>query len=149
MRRALLLSLALLLPACGGGGDEKAAFVEDAKTICDKAAAETDALTFPKAPVEFAPYADRLVEIAKQAQSELTALEIPDADEKDLQRKVFDPFADVIDEGRRFAAQVRAAGEDQAKLLPLLSQLPDAGDVDLDYLRSYGLGTCADVIERK
>lgn len=148
MRRALLLSTALLLTACGGGDDEKAAFVADAAAVCEKAAADTKALKAPAAPAEFAPYADDIVRIAKQAQADLAKLTPPEADEADLRTKVLEPFADVVVEGEAFAKKVRAAGPDQAKLLPLLGQVPDSGDVDLEYLRDYGLGTCADVISQ-
>jgi len=148
MRRALLLSTVLLLTACGGD-DAKEAFVRDATQICERAAADSEALKTPSTPAEFAPYADSLVRIAEQAQQDLTELELPEADREDLQSRVLDPFADVVEEGRAFADKVRAAGEDQAKLLPLLSQVPDAGEVDLEYLRDYGLGTCADVISRE
>ena len=131
MRRALLLSTALLLTACGGGEDEKAAYVKDATAVCEDAAAESEALKTPATPAEFAPYADGIVRIAKQAQADLAKLTPPEEDEADLRTKVLEPFADVVQEGEAFAKKVRAAGEDQAKLLPLLSQVPDAGAVDL------------------
>ena len=149
MRRALLLSAALLLTACGGGDDEgKAAFVEQASAVCSKAAADKDALKAPKAAADFAPYADELVKIAEQAQRDLAALEPPADDRAELEERVLQPFGDVVEEGRQFAAKVRAAGDDQAKLLPLLGEVPDSGEVDLEYLRSYGLDTCADVIDQ-
>ena len=146
MRRALLLSTALLLPACGGGEDAKAAYVADAKAVCKEAAADKAALKTPSAPAEFSPYADQLVAIAEGAQRDLAALEPPADDRAELEERVLDPFADVVEEGRDFAAQVEAAGDDQAALLALLGERPDAGEVDLDYLRRYGLKTCADVI---
>jgi hypothetical protein len=148
MRRGLLLTTALLLTACGGGDDAKAAYVEDASAICDKAAEQSKALKRPTSAVEFSPYADSIVRIAKQAQQALAELEPPADGREDLETKVLDPFAAVVEEGEAFAEKVRAAGQDQAKLLPLLSQVPDAGDVDLEYLRSYGLDTCADVISQ-
>ena len=147
--RALLLSGLLLVAACGGGDDEKAAYVEQASAICERAAEEGKALKTPAAPADFAPYAEGLVGVAEKAQAELEELEPPAEDREELEDRVLIPFAGVVDEGRAFAAKVRAAGEDQAKLLPLLSQIPDAGDVDLEYLRDYGLGTCADVINRE
>ena len=147
MRRALLLSSVLLLAACGGGEDEKAAFVEQATAVCTEAAAQEEVLVFPTAPAEFAPYAEAVVGIAEQAEAELAGLELPEDDAEALRTRVLEPFSDVVDEGRAFAADVRAAGDDQAKLLPLLGQVPDAGEVDLEYLRSYGLDTCADVID--
>jgi hypothetical protein len=148
MRRALLLTSALLLTACGGGDDEKAAYVADASAVCEEAAAESKALKTPAAPAEFAPYADGIVRIAKQAQADLGKLTPPEDDEAELRSKVLEPFAAVVLEGEEFAKKVRAAGQDQAKLLPLLGQVPDSGEVDLEYLRDYGLDTCADVISR-
>lgn len=153
MRRAPLLACtvtsALLLAGCGGGDDDKATFVKEAKAVCDRAAQESETLKTPATPAEFAPYADQLVRIAQQAQQDLETLELPEADREDLQDRVLEPFADVVAEGEAFAEEVRAAGEDQAKLLPLLGKIPDAGEVDLEYLRSYGLASCADVIDPK
>lgn len=148
MRRALLLSTALLLTACGGGDDEKAAFVAEATAICERAQKESQALKTPTAAAQFAPYADGIVRIAEQAQQDLEALALPEADRADLESRVLEPFADVVAEGQAFAKEVRAAGGDQAKLLPLLGKVPDSGEVDLEYLRDYGLGTCADAISR-
>ena len=148
MRRALLLTTALLLTACGGGDDAKATFVDEAKAICERAQEDSKTLKTPATPAEFAPYAQAVVGIAEQAQQDLETLELPEEDAAALRDKVLEPFADVVAEGQAFAAKVEAAGEDQAKLLPLLSQVPDAGEVDLEYLRSYGLGTCADAISR-
>ena len=148
MRRVLVLSTVLLLAACGGG-EEKEAFVKSATEICQRAADDSKALKTPSTPAEFAPYADKIVAIAEQAQEDLSALEPPADDREDLENKVLEPFADVVEEGRQFAKKVREAGTDQAKLLPLLSQVPDSGEVDLEYLRSYGLDTCADVIEQE
>lgn len=149
MRRALLLTTALLLTACGGGDEDKAAFVDEATAICERAQQDGKELKTPAKPAEFAPYAQAVVGIAEQAQQDLETLELPEKDAAQLQDKVLEPFADVVAEGQAFVAKVEAAGEDQAKLLPLLSQVPGAGEVDLEYLRSYGLGTCADVISRE
>lgn len=149
MRRALLLSGALLLTACGGGEDDKKQYVTDATAVCEKAAAESEELTVPTTPEGFADYAGELVAIAEDAQADLAELEPPADDKDELEKRVLDPFADVVEEGRQFAQKVEDAGGDQSKLLPLLSQLPDAGEVDLQYLRDYGLETCADLIDQK
>ena len=155
MRRARLLSTgllstALLLTACGGGGDDaKAEYVKDASAVCERASAEFEALKVPTTPAGFAPYADEVVAIAEQAQRDLSELTLPSDDRKDLETKVLEPYADVVEEARQFAKKVRAAGEDQSKLLPLLGQVPDSGEVDLEYLRSYGLDACADVIAQE
>lgn len=148
MRRALLLSTALLLPACGGGDDEKAAYVERASAICEEAAAEFEALPAPSTPDTIAPYADRLVAVIEDAQTELTALTPPEEDRAELEEKVLEPLGDLVADGKDFADRVREAGSDQAKLLPLLSQRPSTDDIDIAFLRSYGLDSCADAVEQ-
>lgn len=147
MRDALLLSTVLLLAGCGGG-DPKQEYIEEASEICERASSERDDLTFPAKPADFAPYADEVVAIAERAQEDLAELEPPEEDRAELERRVLEPYASLVQEGKAFAEEVRAAGEDQKKLLPLLGQVPDADEVDLEYLRSYGLGTCADAISR-
>lgn len=147
MRRALLLSTTLLLAACGGGEDARAAYVEDATAICEEAKTEFEALTVPTSPDGFAPYADQVVGIVEKAEAELGTLMPPEDDRAALQERVLDPLAGLVKEGRAYAEQVRAAGDDQAKLLSLLSKRPSAADIDTEYLRSYGLEECADAIE--
>lgn len=147
MRRALLLSTALLLTACGGGDDARAAYVEDATAVCEEAKTEFEALTVPTSPEGFAPYADQVVGIVEKAAAELGTLMAPEEDRAELQERVLDPLGGLVEEGRTYAEQVRAAGEDQAKLLSLLSQRPSAADVDTEFLRSYGLEECADAVE--
>lgn len=145
MRRLLLLSMTLLLAGCGGS--EKDAYVEQASAVCERAAEETEALKRPAGTDEFAPYVEQVVQIAARAEAELAALEPPADDRAELEERVLQPFADVVEEGRVFSEKVKAAGN-TSKLLPLLKQVPDAGEVDLEYLRDYGLDTCADAISR-
>ena len=152
MRRApvlcALLSTAALLTACGGDEvDPKVAYVEQATGVCDEAQRAFEALPTPTTPQGFAPYADELVGILETAQTELSGLTPPEEDEAELRSRVLDPFADVVEEGKAFAADVEAAGTDQAALLGLLAERPSAAGVDTEYLREYGLPTCADAIE--
>lgn len=146
----LLPALVLGLAACGSdepsGPDPKAAYVQQASAVCDSAKKQFGALMAPTTPAGFAPYAESTVTIAEKAQKELAALTPPEKDRAALQSKVLDPFAAVIVEGRDFVGKVKAAGSDQAQLLPLLSQVPKTDGIDKDYLRSYGLGGCADAI---
>ena len=144
----LLLS-ALLLTACGGDDvDPKVAYVEQATGVCDEAQRAFEALATPTTPEGFAPYADELVGILETAQTELSGLTPPPEDEAELKSKVLDPFAEVVEQGKAFAGDVEAAGTDQAALLALISQRPSAAAVDTEYLRTYGLPTCADAIEQ-
>ena len=148
MRRALLLSTVLLLAACGGGEDEKAAYVESASGVCSGAVKEFEGLKVPTTPDGFAPYAEELVGILEAAQQELAGLTPPEDDQAELEDKVLEPFAALVQEGKAYAAEVRKAGTDQSKLLTLLSQRPTAKDIDTEYLRSYGLESCAEAVER-
>lgn len=154
MRRALLVLPLLVLPACGGGGDggdggdsAKAAYVAAAVKVCEVAKTDAAALKAPAAPADFKPFVDGNLAIATRARTELDALTPPPADADALRTKVLDPFAALVSDGEAFAAKVTAAGTDQAKLLPLLAQVPTAEGVDLEFLRSYGLGVCADVLD--
>lgn len=147
----LALPLAMSLAACGGddGGSEddpKAAFVDQAAAICTSADEDVSALEQPTAAAQFAPFVEQTIAIAERAQDELAALTPPEQDRAELEERVLDPFAALVEEGRAFAGRVEAAGQDQLQLLPLLSQRPTADDIDLDYLREYGLETCADAI---
>ena len=153
MRRALVLctltATALLLSGCGGEEvDPKVAYVEQATGICDEAQRAFEALPTPTTPDGFAPYANELVGILETAETELSGLTPPPDDEAELESKVLEPFADVVEQGKTFAGEVEAAGTDQAKLLGLLAQRPSAAGVDTEFLRTYGLPTCADAIEQ-
>jgi hypothetical protein len=143
--------LVLVLSACSGGGEEvdpRQAFIEQASAICTEADEQFHALPQPTTPEQFGPYVEQTVTIAEQAQADLGELALPEDDRTELEAKVFRPFATLVDEGRAFAEQVAAAGTDQSKLLPLLSQRPTSAAIDLDYLASYGLPTCADAISQ-
>lgn len=155
MTRSLLLLpiAALVLSGCSGGGSAeddaaaaKAAYVQQASAVCDKAAKERDALAPPTAAAGFAPYVRSLVGIASRSEAELSALTPPEPDRAALQSKVLDPLAASVEQGEQFAAKVEAAGEDQQKLAGLLAEAPTTSGIDLDFLRSYGLDSCVAAI---
>lgn len=152
MRRALLLLPFLLLPACsgndGGGEDVKATYVAEAQQVCEDAVEEFEALTVPTTPEGFAPYADALVGIVEKTHHELAALTPPEEDRARLEERALDPLEALVAEGKAYAEQVRAAGADQAELLTLLSQRPKVDGIDVGYLRSYGLSSCAEAVEK-
>ncbi|TAL24118.1 MAG: hypothetical protein EPN99_03325 [Frankiales bacterium] len=152
MKRALVLLPLLLLPACGGGDDGgedvKASYVAGATGVCEGAVEDFEALVTPTTPEGFAPYADSLVGILEKAHDQLAVLTPPEADRARLAEKVIDPLAALVDEGKAYAARVRAAGPDQARLLALLSERPTADTIDVGYLRSYGLSACAEAVEK-
>ena len=147
MRSRLLLPAAVLvLAACGGGDDAKADYVEQASAVCTDAKAQLDAEERPAAVEGFAPYVQRVVQIAEQAEERLLAIEPPEDDRAELEQKLLDPLSAQVEEGRQYEEKVKAAGIDTAKLRPLLGQIPGTGDIDLAFVEEYGLGACTELI---
>ena len=159
MMRALLVLPVLLLAGCGGddpalddaapggGPDLKTAYVTQATEVCQAAKTEADALVTPTTAEAFPPFVQQSVALVTRVQTALSALVPPPDDQAQLRSKVLDPFADLAERATAYGTQVEAAGTDQAKLLPLLTQAPKADGIDLVFLRQYGLGLCADVVE--
>ena len=156
---APLAALVLALSACSGGdgddaaapqeADPKEAYVEQADEVCSSADDDFAALGgTPTAPAEFGPYVQETVGIAERAQTELAALTPPEADRADLESKVLTPFAELVEQGKAWSSQVTAAGGDQAALLGLLGSRPTSAGIDKEYLREYGLTSCADAISK-
>lgn len=149
-----LATAALVLTACsdGGGGaaapevDPKQAYVDAASEVCTSAVEDFAGLTPPSAPADFAPYVEQTVEIVEGAQRDLAALTPPEQDRAELESKVLDPFAELVEQGTAWGEQVVAAGNDQTVLLGLLSQRPDSTGIDREFLRSYGLDPCAEAV---
>lgn len=136
------------LTACGGSGDDaKTAYVSEATNICEVAQTDVAALKSPASAAELKPFVDNSLGIAKRAHNELLQLTPPPADVAELKTKVLDPFTALITRSEAYAAKVTAAGSDPAKLLPLLSEGPKPDGIDLGFLRSYGLPTCADLLK--
>lgn len=156
MRRLLTLPLPVLavlalgLTACSGGGeqDAKETYVEQASAVCDEASTDFSGLTQPAAPADLGPFVDQTLAIAERAQTGLAALTPPEDDRAELESRVLDPFATLVDEGRAYAVEVEAAGTNPVALLPLLGQRPSVEGIDLDYLREYGLESCAGAISQ-
>lgn len=144
-----LLVLATLA-GCGGSEepapDPKPAYVERATAICRDADAEFRALEPPATPQQFGPYVQQTVALAERAQTSLQKLTPPPKDRAALQSKVLGPFAELVEQGKAYSAEVTAAGGDQARLLALLDERPTSAGIDKAYLQTYGLQTCADAI---
>lgn len=154
MKRTAAALALLVLPACGGGDEEaagaqKAAYVARGAEVCQRAKTDADGLTRPTRPADLAAFTNSSVAIARRAQGELAALSPPPQDAAELKTKVLDPFAALVSEGEAYAKKIAAAGTDQAALLTLISQQPTADGIDVAFLRSYGLGGCADVLEAR
>jgi hypothetical protein len=155
---APIVAVVLALSACSGGGDgaaapeevdPKQAYVEQASEICTSADEQFAALgPTPATPAEFGPYVEQTVGIAGEAQTELAALTPPEDDRADLESKVLTPFAELVEQGRAWSQRVTAAGTDQAALLALLGSRPTSAAIDKDYLRKYGLTSCADAVAK-
>ena len=149
----LTVPLVLVLSACGGsstgsssgsGSSTKAAYVQQAAQVCrDAGAAKLKAgSSTPSSTAAIAPYVDALVAVAKDAAGKLRALTPPPADQAALASKLLDPLDVQVTEGEAFAAKVRAAGSDDAKVLGLLGNKPGAGKIDVPFLKAYGLDDC-------
>lgn len=153
---ASLTAVVLALSACSGGDeaaapeevDPRRAYVEQASEICTSADEDFAALTPPTTPDQFGPFVSETVGIADRAQSQLAALTPPERDRADLESKVLTPFAELVEQGRAWSAQVAAAGTDEAALLPLLGQRPTSTGIDKEFLREYGLTSCADAVSK-
>ena len=154
---APLTALVLLVSACSGGddaaapeeADPKQAYVEQASEICSSADEEFVALGgTPTTPQEYGPYVQESVGIADRASSRLAELTPPADDRADLESKVLTPLAELVEQGKAWSAQVTAAGTDQAALLGLLGSRPTSAGIDKEYLREYGLTTCADAVSK-
>ena len=154
---APLTALVLAVSACSGGDepaaqeevDPKQAYVEQASEICTSADEEFVALGgTPTTPEQFGPYVQDSIGIADRARSQLAGLAPPEEDRAELESKVLTPLADLVEQGRAWSGQVTAAGTDQAALLELLGTRPSSAGIDKEYLREYGLTTCADAISR-
>jgi len=152
------LALSAVLTACSGGDggsgraqkevDPKQAYVAAASEICTSADEDFAALATPTTPDQFSPYVQESIGIADRARTQLAELTPPEQDRADLESKVLTPFAALVEQGKAWSAQVTAAGADSAALLPLLGSRPTSAGIDKEYLRSYGLGSCADAIAR-
>ena len=155
-RRLAALLLTLALTACSGSGDEqggatpevdpKQAYVEAASTICGDAQEQFAALPAPSAPADFGPYVTQTVRLVEQVQTDLAALDPPEQDRAEIESKVLTPLSALVEQGKVFSARVTAAGADEAQLLPLLGQRPTSAAIDKQFLRSYGLDTCAEAV---
>ena len=144
-----VLALGLALSGCGrspadAGSAAKAAYVQQAAQVCrDAEAAKLKAgAATPTRTQDIAPYVDALVAVAKDAAARLRAVQPPTADAAALTARLLDPLDAQVTEGQAFAGKVRAAGQDDAKVLGLLANKPGAGKIDVQFLKDYGLDAC-------
>ena len=144
-----VLVFGLALASCGGSsadaaGAAKSAYVQQAAQVCREAEAaklKAGAAT-PTRTQDIAPYVDALVAVAKEAAAKLRAVVPPAADRAALTTRLLDPLDAQVTEGQAFAAKVRAAGTDDAKVLALLADKPGAGKIDVQFVKDYGLDAC-------
>lgn len=142
----LLLPIALLAGCGGSSGLSKADYVSKAEALCKKANADVKALPFPQSTAGISDYAAKIVSIADQTTKDLVALEAPDADKADLQKKVLEPLQQQVEDGKEYAAKIKAAVEskDQKQLTELVGKPPTSTEADLDFMRSYGFKECVE-----
>ena len=145
MRTAAAVLSLLLVTACGGDdGAARAAYVTKAEAICTKADTEQKKLARPLGVKTFAPYVTKVVAIAEQVLQELTGLEAPQDDSKELEAKVFKPLRDQLAVAKAYSAEVATATRknDQAALLRLAGNPPTETKADLRWMKSYGFNSC-------
>ena len=153
MKRALLPVVPLaLLAACGGGDDgglSKAEYLSKAEAICAKANADVKAIPLPTTPSAIPTYVTKLVTLAESVRDQMKALDAPDADEADLDKKVLDPIDAQIREGRAYQEQLAQAfaSNDSAKVQQLVANPPTQTQADLTWMKSYGFKECVTVAE--
>lgn len=154
MKRALVL--VLLVAACGGGSggdtaDAKASYVAAAEKVCAKANTELESANKERpADVAKVPaYVHRLVDIARQNLSKVSALTPPDKDAADVQAKLLGPLTEQLADGDAFAAKVDAAAakKDNAALFNLVTHPPTTTRVDVPWMKSYGFTACVKVAD--
>lgn len=146
-RASLALPVALLgalaLTACGDDADKAPDFTSAAVAICEEAGKAFKDLPTPTSPTQLTDYVDKVVSIVTEAQTDLAALELPADRAADLQAKVLAPLAADAAAAKGFADKVKAAAP--GEVLGLIAQRPKP-TVDTAYLRSVGLGACADAL---
>ena len=156
MRSTLIVLAAVLLCGCGSGsngdGDSdgdgdggKSAYIASAEAICSDANRSQEAQAVPTSAGGFAPYVRKVVEIASTASGAVGALQPPAQDSARLREKFLDPLARQVEAGRAYADKVEKAetAGDQAELLRLVGQAPTTPEVDLEFVRQYGMPACA------
>jgi hypothetical protein len=153
VRRALVMLVVLLTPACSirgeSGADERQGYLRQAEAICTRANEAQAAEQTPTDAQSIAAYVRRLVTIAGDAGAELAALEPPEADAAELDAKLVRPLQEQLQLARDYASTVEqtAAGGDAAAVLTLLGSAPTQVKVDLAYLREYGFTACLDAVD--
>lgn len=148
----LLTALAgsALLAGCGGSdGLSKSDYVAKAEALCKKANDDIDALTTPSDLTEIGPFLDKLITTADQTTDELVALDPPSDDKADLDGKFLDPLKKQVEQGRTWAADIKAAAtaNDQAKIAQLLGNAPTMAEADLGWMKTYGFKECVETAE--
>ena len=120
-----------------------------AEAVCTRANQAQGAEAVPTSAGQLADYVAKVVEIASTASREVGALPPPEDDASELRDKFLQPLARQVEAGRAYADQVaraEAAG-DQSQLLKLVGEAPTAPQVDLDFVRGYGMPACAEAAD--
>lgn len=152
MKPAVLILALALVAGCGGSSADKQAkrdFLTQAETICTKTLAERKALQVPLAMPQVIEYAKKLVAIADRTATSLLALNVPAADRKELQAKVFQPLQAQVTVAHGFMTKVLAAqrAQNTTELQRLFANPPTDTKVDLRWMKRYGFNACVDAAD--
>lgn len=147
--KTLILTGAVLLAACGGGGEPavtKEGFIAKADAICTKANAEREALMEPgllSPPYQYekiAQYTEKLAGVYAKALTRLAALEVPKGDEQTIasMRKRFERAFSLSD---YWVAASR--NEDALRGTDIYFSWINLASKAQNVAAKYGLKTCA------
>lgn len=95
---ATVMSAALVLTACGGGGARlsKDEYLKQADKICKGATTETDKIAAPASENALPQYIAEVAKVAKKMLKDLRALDGPKADEKKVSA-IYDAYEKALD----------------------------------------------------
>ncbi len=149
-RAAAVVPLLLLVAACGGK-DGKAQYLSKAEALCTKINEQRTQLqnNVPTEPAELPAYVDKVLATARDASSQLSALEAPEQDRAQIDAKVLQPLRAQVADAEAFGEKLKAAARknDGIALLNLLQTAPTGTRVDVTFMRDYGFKACADAAD--
>ena len=142
-RSVVILALALVAAACGGGGDRlsEGEFRERANAVCADYEQQIDALSEPTSPEEVERFAARATQLARSGVGELRELEPPEELDDEYDRFLAEGDA-VVELSERLERAAR--DRDVAELQKILAEAEASEERSDRLARELGLDRCAE-----